>query len=292
MDQAVHLSQPHPPTCLIGATPEQDDPATRLDPNLVRWSRFYNRTPQAVSDESPDFREFLKLIEAARGNVVPILVFRVEGDQDGRKYEAVYGHRRLEACRALGFQVRALVQDHISPREQGRLQLLENEGQSALSVIERGKQIASQMAQGIWPNVGALAEEIGYSRAYASHMKSIGENIPDALLLAHPDPSSINFRTAQVLVRMAKNNRDVLKARIETVRKEKANMTANAATTYLTTGELTGETIQRRRGPQATIQQLRDGMKVTIRGFGAERPEGFEQRLRAFLKDSGIELSA
>lgn len=262
----------------------------RLDPNTIRWSRFYNRAAHSMSEENPEFKQFLTKIEASQGNAVPILVFEIEPDADGHRYETVYGHRRLESCRQLGFEVNAILQDRMTPQEQGRLQLVENEGQSRLSVVERGKQIASQLREGIWPNVGVLAEKIGYTRTHAQHLKAIGEHIPEGLLLAHPEPSAINFRTAQALVRLAKDDMTLLKQRLETLRRDRDNMTGTAATAFLLTGEIIKDQRSRPRAPQAEIKRRRDGLQVTIRGLGTDAPEGFEARLKAFLGENNIEL--
>lgn len=260
-----------------------------LDPNTIRWSRFYNRSPFATSSENEQFVAFQQLIAASEGNEIPILVFPVELDADGHLYEAVYGHRRLEACRAQGCQVKAVIQHGVSPQEQGRLQLIENEGQSRLSVVERGKQIASQLSQGIWPNVGTLATKIGYTRTHAQHLKTIGEYVPDGLLLAHPDPTTINFRTAQKIVSLAKDDLPTLNERIDVLRKERDNLPPKDATAYLLTGQMKAEN-HKPPSPQALVQRRRDGLQVTIQGMRGGGPEGFETSLRAFLTDNGISV--
>lgn len=274
----------------IPLSPELSYRFERLDPALVRWSRFYNRTPFATSEQNPAFRDFKTLISASQGNTIPILVFEIEVDDDGHRYEAVYGHRRLEACRDEGCLVLAVIQEKMSAQEQGRLQLVENEGHSRLSVIERGKQIASQLEQGVWPNVGALAEKIGYTRTYAQHLKTIGEHIPDGLLLAHPDPTTINFRTAQAIVRIAKDDIGSLRSRIEVLRKERDNMAPKDATAFLVTGEIKQTGSTNPRIPSASLKRRRGGLQLTIQGLGTDNPEGLELKLREFLAGNGIRV--
>lgn len=261
-----------------------------LDPGLIRWSRFYNRSPLSLQVSNPRFQSLVGKIEANQGNAQAVMVFRLEGDPDGYLYEIVYGHRRLEACKLLGLDLYAIVVNSITREEQAKQQLLENEDHDDVSVIERAKQISSHMKAKVWPTVETLANEVGYTRTYAQHLKTIGDVVPDSLLLSHPDTAAINFRQAQALVKIAKCDMGLLKTRLEVLRKQRGEISGCQATTYLLTGEMKIEE-ERKTKTSASIKRKRDGCSVSVTGLDREKIPELEEQLSEFFKKLGFQIT-
>lgn len=107
-----------------------------IDPALVEPSPFADRLSKAAADD-PDFEALTRSI-AAHGQQVPVLL-RPHADAEKAArglYQIAYGHRRVEAARALGRPVRAVVRaldDAALALAQGK----ENAERRALSFIER-----------------------------------------------------------------------------------------------------------------------------------------------------------
>ncbi len=112
------------------------DRVVELDPALVEPSPFADRLGIGERDD-PEF-EALKTSIAEHGQQVPVLA-RPHADPDKAArglYQIAYGHRRVEAARALGRPVRAVVRaldDAALALAQGK----ENAERRALSFIER-----------------------------------------------------------------------------------------------------------------------------------------------------------
>lgn len=133
----------------LGALSQEADEARRLretlaagervveiDPTLIEPSPFADRLSKAAADD-PDFEALTRSI-AAHGQQVPVLLRpHADGEKAARGlYQIAYGHRRVEAARALGRPVRAVVRvldDAALVLAQGK----ENAERRALSFIER-----------------------------------------------------------------------------------------------------------------------------------------------------------
>ncbi len=107
-----------------------------IDPALIEPSPFADRLSKAETDD-PDFEALTRSI-AAHGQQVPVLL-RPHADAEKAArglYQIAYGHRRVEAARALARPVRAVVRaldDAALALAQGK----ENAERRALSFIER-----------------------------------------------------------------------------------------------------------------------------------------------------------
>jgi ParB family chromosome partitioning protein len=107
-----------------------------IDATLIEPSPFADRLSKGETDD-PDFAALKESI-AVHGQQVPVLV-RPHADADKAArgfYQAAYGHRRVQAARALGRPVRAVVRaldDAALVLAQGK----ENAERRALSFIER-----------------------------------------------------------------------------------------------------------------------------------------------------------
>lgn len=120
---------------------------------------------------------------ARHGQRVPILVRPVEGD----RYGLIYGRRRLEACRALGIKVRAIVTE-MEGDQALRDQLLENQDRRDLSFIERAL-VATALLDG--DHLGAaertnkgVAEVLNLTEAGVSQLLGVVRAVGEELVLA------------------------------------------------------------------------------------------------------------
>lgn len=112
------------------------DVVVEIDPALIEPSPFADRLSKGEIDD-PEFDE-LKTSISEHGQQVPVLVRpHVEATKAARGvYQIAYGHRRVQAARALGKPVRAVVRsldDAALALAQGK----ENAERRALSFIER-----------------------------------------------------------------------------------------------------------------------------------------------------------
>ena len=112
------------------------DTVVEIDPAAIEPSPFADRLSEGAAND-PDF-EALKASMAEHGQQVPVLV-RPHADRAKAArglYQIAYGHRRVQAARALGRPVRAVVRemdDAALVLAQGK----ENAERRALSFIER-----------------------------------------------------------------------------------------------------------------------------------------------------------
>jgi ParB family chromosome partitioning protein len=127
--------------------------------------------------------ESLKTSIAKNGQRVPILVRPLEGD----RYRLIYGRRRLEACRELGIEVRAIVTE-VEGDQALRDQLLENQERRDLSFIERAM-VAAALLEGDHltdaerTNKG-VAEVLNLTEAGVSQLLSVVRTVGEDLVQA------------------------------------------------------------------------------------------------------------
>lgn len=241
----------------------------------VRWSRFYNRNPLTLTPADKKFAELLVAISAHGGNVQPVALFPVDGGGEIR-YELAYGHRRLEAAKHLKLaEVAAIVLPPLSPLDQARLQFIENSGGADPSILDQAKQISSQFAEGAWSSVSQMATQTGRSRAHLQHMKTIGDVVPDAVILWHPDPQRISFRDARALATLAKTAGEVLTSRLESLRKMKAGLRGRQATSFLLTGSIE-RTPPPLPSPMGFLKESGDGFQLQVRGLNNVAAESLD----------------
>jgi ParB family chromosome partitioning protein len=116
------------------------DAVVSVDPSLVDNAFFRDRMETDPADD-----EALRRSIAESGQQVPILLRPKPGDPG--RYEAVYGHRRLAAVKALGQPVRAIIRaidDDALVIAQGQ----ENNARRDLSFIERARYAAGLESRG------------------------------------------------------------------------------------------------------------------------------------------------
>ncbi|MDO6731817.1 plasmid partitioning protein RepB [Marinovum sp. 2_MG-2023] len=147
-----------------------------IDPNLIDdWGpvdRFEEFTT-ANSDEDGESFEGLKSSIREGGQQVPILVRRSKRTEG--RFEAIYGRRRLRACRELGIKVRANVQD-VDDATALLAKGLENAARRNLSFYEKARFAVAIQAAG---HDGATVRQVlNLSASGHSHLTKVTQNVP------------------------------------------------------------------------------------------------------------------
>lgn len=263
----------------------QEAGVQEIDPGAIEPSRFYNRYSLDMdADGSQTFKDLRDSIELDGGNTIPILLNK---DSAKDKFEVVYGHRRWKAAKDLGIKVKAFVGHDLDPREIARLQLIENSLRADPSVIDVARQMSDQMQSGAWKEQSDLANALGYSKGYVSHMLKIARQVPLALQMAHPDHHKITFRQAKALSDLQEKSPSVLKERIEGVRSNRESMSAEEATQFLLTGTKTAS----RTGTEVSFTSSAQGVTLKVRGLPLSTKEELLRKLEIVLVDMKLKDS-
>lgn len=147
-----------------------------IDPALIDdWGpgdRLDDFTAVNTEDEADGF-DALKASIRDDGQQVPILVRKI--GQDGR-YEAIYGRRRLRACRELGIKVRANVQE-LDDKEALLAKGLENLARRNLSFYERARFASAIQEAG--HDTQIVRKVMGLSHSGLSHLTKVTDNVPN-----------------------------------------------------------------------------------------------------------------
>ena len=152
-------------------------PIESFDPAQVRPWRYHNRAHTGLDDASLD-----ELANSIRrdGQQQPGLARRLPSG-DTHAVEAVFGVRRLEACRRAGLPWRAVVREASLPDARcAALMHSENEWTENISALENAEQWKAMLDAGVFKNQSALASELGchrgtISRAVRSATLLLGE---------------------------------------------------------------------------------------------------------------------
>ncbi|MEY8829733.1 plasmid partitioning protein RepB [Sedimentitalea sp. XS_ASV28] len=146
-----------------------------IDPGLIDdWGpadRLDEFTPVNSEDDGEGF-EALKNSIRDGGQHVPILVRRAKSE--GR-YEAIYGRRRLRACRELGIKVRANVQD-VDDATALLAKGLENAARRNLSFYERARFAEAILEAG--HATPTVKQVLSLSASGLSHLMKVTQNVP------------------------------------------------------------------------------------------------------------------
>ena len=136
-----------------------------FDPEQVRPWRFHNRRGSGMDEES---LEALALSIRRDGQQQLGLARRLPPG-DSHLVEAVFGIRRLEACRRAGLPWRAEVRDaSVSDAECASLMHGENEWTEGVSPLENAIQWKAMLDAGVFKNQSALADSLGCHRGRVS----------------------------------------------------------------------------------------------------------------------------
>ena len=157
-DGKGHADKPH--------TARIDNVKVELfDPEQVRPWRFHNRRESGMGEES---LEELALSIRRSGQQQLGLARRLPRG-DGHVVEAIFGIRRLEACRRAGVPWRAEVREAtFSDAECAALMHGENEWTEGVSPLENAIQWKAMLDAGVFKNQSALADSLGCHRGRVS----------------------------------------------------------------------------------------------------------------------------
>lgn len=147
-----------------------------IDPQLIDdWGpadRLEEFTTVNPEDDDQSF-EALKSSIREGGQQVPILVRRSK-TSEGR-FEAIYGRRRLRACRELGVKVRANVQD-VDDATALLAKGLENAARRNLSFYEKARFADAIQAAG--HDGATVRQALNLSASGLSHLTKVTQNVP------------------------------------------------------------------------------------------------------------------
>lgn len=166
----------------------------QLDPALVRDSRWKNR--HELSFSTKEFLDLKEEIEAAGGNVQAIKVRRIEGEAE--EYEVVYGRRRLRACRELGLQVNAIIEqlDDVDLFIEADR---ENRNRADLTPWEQGSMYKHALDAGLFSSQRQMAAKLGVNSGNLSVAIQLA-SLPEEVIAAFPSPLELQFRWAAGLL--------------------------------------------------------------------------------------------
>ena len=167
-------------------------PTRKLRPELVKPSRFANRTESSFSDAS--FVAFKQEIGSAGINVQPI---KVRSLDDGT-FEIVFGHRRHRACLELGIEVLALIQEGMSDKALFEEMSRENEQRKDLSAYELALHYKRGIDLKLYKNWSEIAAVLGKTKGLVSRYSALAE-LPKAVVDAFASPNDIQPKWAEQL---------------------------------------------------------------------------------------------
>lgn len=204
--------------------------AKKLDPNLVRPSKWANRSKD--SWVSKDF-EILKLeIEQSGGNVQPIKV-RPSTSAIG-EFEIVFGHRRHQACLELCLPVLALVED-VDDRNLFAQMDRENRQRADLRPFEQGLMYARALDEGLFPSARKLSEALHVDLSNLGKSLNLAR-LPAVLLAAFASPLDIQLRWATELTAALQKDPEAVLARADQVKKAQVPTSAKDVFSFLVHG--------------------------------------------------------
>lgn len=193
---------------------EDSMPTKRLDPRVVRPSRWANR--HEASFQTPEFVSFKDEVSKAGGNVQAILV-RPLVDAVG-EFEIVFGHRRHRACLELGIPVLAMIwEGGLNDLELFTAMDRENRERADLSPYEQGQMYQHALDEGLFPSQRQLAEQLGVSHTWVRKALMVVQ-LPPAVVECFRSPLEISHRHAEKLTAALDADRRLVLKRAEKLR--------------------------------------------------------------------------
>lgn len=200
----------------------------KLDPTTIRRSRWANRDESNFSGAV--WEAFKAEIQSAGGNVEPIKVRKVIDRQSpgggplAPEFEAVFGHRRHQACLELGLLVSAVVAETMEDRVLFAEMDRENRQRESLSAWEQGRMYNQALKEGLYPSIRRLASELGVNFSDAARCCKLAQ-LPDAVVQAFPSPMGIQVRWAKPLADALQSDPDGVLQRAKALRAERKDLT-------------------------------------------------------------------
>ena len=139
--------------------------------SIVKRSDAQVRLVDFDPEKYPEDKSLLESIRN-RGVVTPVMVKEYLEDDDDllaeARYELIYGHRRVSACKVLGFTtIPAFIVD--SAVNSAEVTMTENTGVRTLNAYERAREFADYLASHDI-SIRAFADRNGYHHSYVSEM--------------------------------------------------------------------------------------------------------------------------
>ena len=170
-------------------------PVRLLDAEKIVASKWANRI--AESFESQAFAQLKAEIADAGGNVQPIKVRAVAGQDQDEHFEIIFGHRRHRACSELGLPVLALI-DSVSDVELFKQMDRENRARADLSPWEQGCMYRNALANHLFSSREQLSRELGIDAGNLSKALRLADLDP-LVVAAFESPLDLQFRWAKPL---------------------------------------------------------------------------------------------
>lgn len=184
--------------------------------SIVKRSDAQVRVVDFDPEKYPEDKSLLESIRN-RGVVTPVMVKEYLEDDDDlladTKYELIYGHRRVSACKVLGFTtVPAFVVD--SAINSADVTMTENTGVRTLNAYERAREFTNYLAAHDI-SIRTFADKNGFQHSYVSEMVSAYRKVlecPDIEAIFKDGLLSYRFVPAliDIYMKSAKKDRDLL----------------------------------------------------------------------------------
>lgn len=260
-----------------------------LDPNKISRSKFANR--HELNFEGDDFANLKQEIANSGRNIQPIKVRPIKNKSGTSSYEIVYGHRRHEACRQLGINVQAIV-DNLDDQTLFVEMERENRSRKDLSAWEQGIMYQRALQSGLFPSNKKLAEAIGVDLGAVGKALALAE-LPTEVVSAFPSPMDLQFRWAKPLRDAIEADGEGVLALAKTISvkhpKPKASEVFAALLAHKDPEGLNGSTplessvVQGVKGQKATIKFDANGL--TVVNFAKSLDSDRRQKLTLLLSD-------
>lgn len=210
-------------------------PARWLDPAQISRSRYANR--HEINFNGAEYEQLKAEIGSAGGNVQPIKVRPLSAsalagtpgapaDGEAPRYEVVFGHRRLQACRELGLKVLAVV-DELDDRDLFIEMDRENRARKDLSAWEQGMMYQRALDDGLFASNRKLAEAVGVDLGNLGRALALAR-LPLEVVQAFASPLDLQFRWAKPLADAAGADRAGLIRRARELAARKGTLNARA----------------------------------------------------------------
>lgn len=144
-----------------------------LDPNKITPWKFDDRSNAEIERE---VGEMIKSIQLNKQKS-PILV----RSKKGGGYEEIFGRVRLEACKSLGINVLATIED-LSDRDAAAYQVVENGDRSDISAWSKAVSYLRYIDEGLFPSVTTLAARCNRPRTSINSLVSLARNMPENIV--------------------------------------------------------------------------------------------------------------
>ncbi|MCB1883034.1 MAG: ParB/RepB/Spo0J family partition protein [Geminicoccaceae bacterium] len=164
-----------------------------VEPDRIDDSAWRDR-----GDLDPDEASFAGLVAsiAAEGQLAPATL-RPKPGEGPKRYEVVFGHRRVAACRRLKRPVQAVVLA-LDDRALVARMLIENARRRDLAPIEKARHYRRLLASGLFERQG-LADILGVTPQQVSNVAALAR-LPDSLLDRLGDPRALSIGTGKRLL--------------------------------------------------------------------------------------------